>query len=635
MPPRLSCAFALSSLLAGAAAQAATAIDGDFADLSIEQLSNIVVTSVSRQEERLNNAAASIFIITASDIRRTGVRTLPEALRLAPNLQVARSDARNYAISARGFNNVLSSNKLLVMIDGRAVYSPLISGVFWDAQDVVMEDIERIEVISGPGATIWGVNAVTGVINVITRSARDTLGGLASATAGSHEKDGALRYGARLENGVHYRMYARYMNAGDADNAAGAKTATGMRRRQAGFRADADVAQGALTVTGDVYQGALSQKGTRDIFISGGNLMQRYTRKLSDNSDLRLQLVLDHTERNQPNAYIDRLSTVEAEAQHGVRLGERHSVVWGGGYRHSWDDVTPGPFTFLPGKLDMHWGNVFAQDEIALSEELKLTAGLKVEHNSYTGAEYLPNLRLAWTPDARQLVWASLARTVRAPARIDRDLYFPSKPVMVAGALRYALAGGPDFVSETANVAELGYRAQPGANLSYSATLFYADYDKLRTQEPLPVFGFAIRNLGKGTTRGLELWSRWQAGADWRLSGGLVAQDISFGLKPGSRAVASALASNDPRLRWMLRSSYDLSDAHQLDLTLRYVGKLVNPAVPHYHEMDLQWLWKVSPGVDVALIGQNLLHSAHPEFGAAPNRAVYERNALLKLTWRF
>lgn len=618
------------------AAGAATVADGDLADLSIEQLSNIVITSVSRQEERLGNAAASIYIISAGDIRRSGVRSVPEALRLAPNLQVARLDARNYAITARGFGSVFQ-NKLLVLVDGRTTYSPLFSGVYWDILDLVMEDIERIEVISGPGATMWGVNAVNGVINVITKSAKDSAGGLASVAAGANEKDGTARYGARLPNGGHYRLYARYMQVDDTRTEAGVNTRFGMQRRQAGFRADLDLWNGGLTVSGDAFQGRMAQLGTRDIAVSGANLVSRYTRKLADDSDLRLQLVLDHTERNQPANFIDRLDTAEFEAQHAVRLGARHAVVWGGGYRHSWDRVTSGGFAFLPGELDMHWGNLFAQDEIALGERVRATAGLKVETNSYTGAEYLPSLRLAWNPDPRQLLWGSLARTVRAPSRIDRDLYAPAKPIMIAGKPYFLLGGGPDFESEVANVAELGFRDQPAASLSYSATLYYGQYDKLRTQEPVPVFGFTHRNGGNAITRGLELWGRWQAGRNWRLSGGMVLQDIRFSPDAGSKdaSAGTTLGTNDPKLHWLLRSAYDFSDTQQLDAALRYNGKLPNPAVPSYYEMDLQWLWKPRPDLDVALIGQNLLHSKHPEFGALPGRSVFERTALLKLTWRY
>jgi iron complex outermembrane receptor protein len=633
MTIRTQSALVLSLLLAATAARA-TEADADLADLSIEQLSNIVITSVSRQEEKLANAAASLYIISAGDIRRSGVRTLPEALRLAPNLMVARQDARNYAVAARGFASVFA-NKMLVLIDGRSIYSPLFSGAFWDVHDLVMEDIERIEVISGPGASIWGVNAVNGVINIITRSAKDSQGLLASVASGSKEKDGTARFGGALPNGGHYRLYARYWQAENVDYLPPVNP-TGMQRRQGGFRADLPLPQGALTVSGDLYEGELHQTTTRDIFVSGGNAIARYTRKLGDDSDLRLQLVLDHTERNQPGNFIERLDTVDIEAQHGVRLGA-HNVTWGGGYRQSKERITPIGFTFAPENFDMHWGNVFAQDEISLTPKLRFTAGAKIEHNHYTGAEYLPGMRLAWNPRSSELVWGSLARTVRAPSRIDKDFLAPIKPIIVAGKPARLINGGPSFESEVANVAEIGYRAQPTGKLSYSATLFYADYDKLRTQEPAPGFGFEFKNLGKATTRGLELWGRWQVTPHWRLQGGLVRQIINIGVKPGSKdgAAGTSLGTNDPRLHGVLRSSLDIGDWQQLDFTLRYNGRLPNPVVPAYYEMDMQWLWKLRPTVDVALIGQNLLHRSHIEFGGLSGRSSYERTALVKVTWRY
>ncbi|MRV74013.1 TonB-dependent receptor [Duganella sp. FT92W] len=633
MTIRKQSALILAALLSASAVQAVEP-DSDLADLSIEQLSNIVITSVSRQEEKLGNAAASIYIISSGDIRRSGVRTLPEALRLAPNLMVARQDARNYAVSARGFSSVFA-NKLLVLIDGRSIYSPLFSGAFWDVQDVVMEDIERIEVISGPGASIWGVNAVNGVINIITKSARDSQGLLASVVSGSKEKDGTARYGAALQNGGNYRLYARYWHMEDVDTTPTANP-TGMQRRQAGFRADLPAFDGALMVSGDVYEGELHQLNTRDIKVSGGNAIARYTRKLDNDSDLRLQLVLDHVERNQPNNFIERLDTVEIEAQHGVRIGA-HNIAWGGGYRQSKDHITPIGFTFAPENFDMHWGNLFAQDEITLTPDLRFTAGAKIEHNHYTGAEYLPSLRLAWNPGPNQLVWGSLARTVRAPSRIDKDFLAPLKPIILAGKPYRLINGGPDFDSEVANVAEVGYRAQHSERVSYSATLFYADYDKLRTQEPVPGFGFEFRNMGKATARGLELWGRWQVTPNWRLSGGLVRQMINIGVKPGSRdgGAATALGTNDPRLHGVLRSSFDIGDWQQLDFTLRYNGRLPNPSIPAYYDVDMQWLWKLRPTMDVALIGQNLLHRSRPEFGGPNGRSFYERTALVKVTWRY
>jgi iron complex outermembrane receptor protein len=622
--------LAMSGALAAPAAS-------ELSDLSLEQLSNVVVTSVSRQEEKLARAAASITIINSSDLRRSGARTLPEALRLAPNLQVARVDARNYAITARGFNSPFE-NKLLVLIDGRSVYSPLFSGVFWDAQDVVMDDIERIEVISGPGSTMWGANAVNGVINVITKSARDTLGGRASLVAGGAERSGTARYGAELGSHASYRLYAKYLQIDDTVNAAGASTHTGFDRRQAGFRADWDLAAGGATLSGDAYQGALAQTGTRDIAISGANLNASISGRAADNSDYRLQVLLDHTERNQPNAFVEHLDTADVQGQYNLHLGQRHHVSAGAGYRFAKDSLVNGAgFAFLPANLNLHTGNVFAQDEIALTGALRLTAGLKVEHNNYSGAELLPNLRLGWSPTSASLLWSSLARTVRAPSRIDHDFYSPAVQAFVNGVPRFTIAGGPDFISETANVFELGYRAQPTPQFSYSVTGYYSQYDRLRTLEPLAGGGLAFRNFGEGRVRGIEMWGRWHPSDSLHLSGGLVQQVIRTGLSAGSQDASgtTGLSTNDPGRHWLLRVSKDLSDTSQVDATLRYQGSLPKPAVPAYYEMDLRWMWTVHPNTELSLIGQNLLHGSHVEFGGAPNRSVFERSVLLKLTQRF
>ncbi|MBB3221954.1 TonB-dependent receptor plug domain-containing protein [Pseudoduganella umbonata] len=632
----------LVAAIVGAAPAYAMESDGNrFADMSLEQLSDVVVTSVSRQEERLSNTAASVFIISGGDIRRSGAQSLPEALRLAPNLQVAQVDARNWAVTARGFNTPFE-NKLLVLIDGRSIYSPLFSGVFWDAQDVVMEDIERIEVISGPGATIWGANAVNGVINVITRSSADTQGGQFSAAGGEHDKHASLRYGGTLANGGTYRVYGKYRQLNNTFTETGLDTNTGMHRSQAGFRADWRLHDSVVTVSGDAYQGKLGQAFALPVQISGGNLLGRVTRKLSPDANLRLQVIVDHTERDQPGAFVERLSTLDLEAQHDVRLGERNLLTWGGGFRQSWDRVANSQgLGFLPGDLNLRWSNLFVQDEYAVTPSLKLTAGAKVEHNIYTGAEYLPSLRLAWTPGLDQLVWSSVARTVRAPSRFDRDLHSPSAPMNAGGRMVHVIGGGPDFQSEVARVIELGYRAQPVATLSWSATAFYSRYDRLRTLEPqtgpAATSLLAFENRSEGTTRGIEMWGQWQATPTWRINAGLVLQRVRTTLLPGSQdaSASSGLSTNDPKRNWLLRTSHDLTDDSALDLTLRYVGALPAPAVPSYYELDGQWTWSPRPNIDVALVGRNLLHRSHPEFAAYPGRSVFSRSVLLKLAMRF
>jgi iron complex outermembrane receptor protein len=609
----------------------------DLAELSLEALSNTRVTSVSKRAEPLADAAASVFVITADSIRRAGATTLPEALRLAPNIQLARVDARNYAVTARGFNSAFE-NKLLVLIDGRSVYTPLFSGVFWDAQDVMLEDIERIEVISGPGATLWGANAVNGVINIITKTAGATQGALLSASADRDQRIGALRYGGALDGGGRYRVYAKALSHDDIERENGILSRTGWKRSQAGMRADWGQPNDAMTLQADAYSGALHQQGTKDIDIAGANLLGRKTMRLEGGSELTAQAYWDFTEREQPNAFSEHLHTVDLQLQSALTLGAAQRVVWGAGYRLAMDKLDNGAaFAFLPGDLNMHWGNVFVQDEIDLSANLRLIAGAKFEHNNYTGLEFLPTLRLAWKPTATSLVWSSLSRTVRAPSRIDRDFYSPTTPPVVAGVPHYNIGGGPQFDSEVATVVELGYRVQALPNLSYSVTAFVSDYDKLRTLEPNPAgFGSVFSNLGAGRTEGVEMWATWQAGAALRLAGGLVVQHIRTSVEPGSKdaSAGTGLATSDPGSYASLRASYDIAPNHSVDLMLRHVGKLDRPAVPAYSALDLNYIWQVRPNLDLSLAGYNLLDARHAEFGAAPNRSAYERRVGVKLVWR-
>jgi len=635
--PCFACALVVA--LAGGPAYAMETPE-QFADMSLEQLSNIVVTSVSRQETRLNTAPASLYIISASDIRRSGVHSLPEALRLAPNLQVARIDARQYAITARGFNTDLV-NKLLVLIDGRSVYSPLFSGVFWDIQDVPLTDIARIEVISGPGATIWGANAVNGIINIITKSAAETQGGLARLRAGEFERLGLLRYGGSLGESGHFRVYGKTVREDGRFAPAGHNTRNEYRRSMAGFRADWPVTgsagDGSLTVSGDVVQAKVQRYPNQGyIDIDGANLLGRYTGKLAG-GELRLQAIFDHTGRNQSDTIFERLNTLDLEAQHGIAWGRDHKLVWGGGYRHSWDRVRNTPLAaMLPPAVDLHWGNLFVQDEMRLAEQLKLTAGLKAEHNYYTGWETLPNLRLAWTPDASRLLWTSLSRAVRVPSRIDRDFYLPGSPRIVNGVPQYSLAGGPDFVSETADVLELGYRAQPMPTLSWSATAYYGHYDRVRSIESIAPRRSVLRNMAQAHSRGIEMWGRWQLMARWRLDGGLALQRVRTSVRPGSTDLTNlGTKISDPDLRWSLRSSHDLADNLQLDLMLRHVGKLANIAVPSYTELDINLQWNVTPAIDIAITGQNLLHRRHMEFSASRGNSLFERGVLFSATVRF
>lgn len=369
----------------------------DLAELTVEQLSQITVMSVARRAQPLSNAATAIFVITGEDIRRSGATTLPEALRLAPNLHVARADANQYAISARGFNNVLA-NKLLVMIDGRTVYSPLFSGVFWEAQQVMLEDVQRIEVISGPGTTLWGANAVNGVINVITKPAGETQGGLAATGMGNREHGHSVRWGGRLGDRGHYRVYGTYARRDATRFANGDPVDDGSDNGQVGFRADLGGSRHQFTISGDAYRNDIDQTfgGSRD--LAGANLLARWQRSLEDGSALRVQVYYDRVERHQPGAIREKLDTWEIDTQYGFRLATRHQMLLGMGYRYIQDELQnlgPG-LAFKPASRHLHRSHLFVQDEIALAPRVDLTLGLKFEHNDYTHWEVLPNARVSW-----------------------------------------------------------------------------------------------------------------------------------------------------------------------------------------------------------------------------------------------
>ncbi|WP_429204949.1 TonB-dependent receptor plug domain-containing protein [Massilia sp. UYP11] len=608
------------------------------ADYSLEQLSDIVVISVSRQNEPLGRASASVYVIQGAEIARSGATTLPEALRLAPNLVVARIGAGSYAISTRGFVSPLA-NKLLVMVDGRSVYSPLFSGVFWEMQDVPLEDVERIEVISGAGGTAWGTNAVNGVINVITRSAAETHGGLATAHAGGGEQGASVRYGGQFAGGAHWRAYARGMEVEGFARDAGGPDAGGMRRQQAGFRLDWEAGADDVSISGDIYDGRLRAGGDQSrVKMAGANLLGRVEHRLDENQSVRLQAWLDHSRRDQQDVGAQRLDTVDVEAQHLLRL-DGHSLAWGGGYRYSRDRIDNGPvLRFTPARRSLRWSHLFVQDDISVAQDVRASAGVRIEHNVYTGSEVLPSLRLAWDVDARSMLWAALSRTVRAPSRIDRDLY----AVDSLDPNAYLIAGGADVVAETARVAELGYRAQPLPSLSWSATVFYTDFERLRTLEPAPAHAgppaaYVLQSLGKGALRGVELWANWQAARGWRLQAGAVLQDLDIGREPGSRddTGLSFLAGNDPRVTWTVRSAHDLGARLRADLALRYVARMPQTALPSYHELDARLAWQLRPDLEIALVGRNLLHRRHAEYGAAGSRQLIERSVFASAALRF
>jgi iron complex outermembrane receptor protein len=638
---RSALALSLSASLSAPVAWAMPAVD-NLANMSLEELANIEITSVSKRSERLSGASAAVFVIRANDIRRAGASTLPEALRLAPNLQVAKVDARNYAVTARGFNSPFE-NKLLVLVDGRTVYSPLFSGVFWDAQDVVLEDILRIEVISGPGATLWGANAVNGVINIITRSAVDTAGAMATAGLGPDSRTGAARYG-QVDGDSAWRLYGKYTQIDDAHRANGTPTVTGMQRKQAGFRVDSGTAGNSNTVQGDAYQGSLQQLNTRDITIGGANVLGRVVRAQQDGAELSMQAYVDQTRRDQPGAFVERLNTFDLELQQTFAPLGAHGVVAGGGYRLADDHVVNGAgFSFLPADRKLRFTNLFVQDEVTLGATLRAHLGLRFERNSYTGNEYLPSASLAWQAAPQHFLWAQLARAIRVPARIDSDFFAPSKPTtVVAGKTVYVYGGGPDYVSEVARSLQIGYRGQPLPELSIAATLYGTEFDRLRTLEPTaaPAVAGAIaqfQNKARGSGAGVELSASWDVLPHWRLSGGWTAQRLRITTQSDSHDLAGAtgLANNDPSSWGQLRSSFDVSDAIQFDLTMRHMGALPTPPLPGYTALDARLGWMVGRKLELSLLVQNIFAADHTEFGPVNNRSVWPRSVFGRATWRF
>ena len=598
----------------------------DLADLSLEELGDLVVTSVSRRQERLAVAPASIYVITREDIRRAGVTSLPEALRLAPNLQVARADTNQYAISARGSNATLA-NKLLVLIDGRIVYTPLFSGVFWEAQDTLLEDIDRIEVISGPGATLWGANAVNGVINVITRPASATQGAVLGAGGGNLERGGFARYGAKVGSETSFRVYGKVTDRDHSQLTDGRPIRDESELAQVGFRLDSGDVTRSYTVQGDVYRGQIDQAPS-EREIRGANLLGRFTQSLANDSRLVVQAYYDHTFRDHPATFRESLDIFDLYLQYGFVPLEGHTMLVGGGYRHARDQVTnPAIQAFLPADKNLNWSHLFLQDEIALGHGVKATLGVKVEDNTYTGAEVMPNARIAWQPADDRLVWAALSRAVRAPSRIDREFFVPA-------TAPFLLAGGPNFESEIANVAEIGYRASIANRFTGSITGYWHDFDRIRSLEPRPG-GLMFENKIDGRTYGVEAWAEYRPIDRWRLSAGLVRQRVKFEREPDSLDTAGlASAGNDPSGWWQLRSNFDLLPNLELDVRARRISSLPNPYVPAYTAIDFRIGWRPWRQLEASLSIQNAFDPGHAEWGSAVNRAEFERAYFVQLVWR-
>ena len=606
----------------------------DLSGLSLEELANVPVTSVSKSPELLRQAPAAVYVITHDEITRSGATSLPEALRLAPNVLITQYGSNNFVASARGFGGKPDvqnfSNKLLLLIDGRSVYSPLFSGIYLDAPDLIMADIDRIEVISGPGATLWGANAMNGVINVITRPAYLTDGTLVTATAGPREQDLSVRYGAKVNDALSYRVYAKGFQRDAMSLEDGASAEDAWYKGQMGFRMDWSLPGGSATLQGDAYRGIEDQPGPGKQTISGANVLGRWQAH-TEHSDLQLQGFLDHTQREAPlDGVAFVLNTYDVEFQQGMNLGSAHRLVWGAGIRANVYDITnSATLLFLPPQRTLQLWNVFGQDTAALTENLKLTVGIKLEHNSYSGWEPQPDARLAWQVNDSNLLWAAVSRAIRSPTPFDADV------LERVGTLDF-LTGNKDFRSEEVWAYELGYRAILTPSFSLSTSVFYNVYDDLRTIETASATAFLpLRwdNQMQGHTYGVTAWAKWQVTNWWRLAPGftLLHKELQF-TPEASGLLGLSQSGNDPRAHALLTSSMNLGRDRTLDVTLRHVASLPDPALPSYTDLSARFAWLLSPAWELSIAGTNLLHASHQEY-PAPDGSEIRRSVVAEARW--
>jgi iron complex outermembrane receptor protein len=617
-----------------ASAEVALAAD-DLTRMSLSDLANVEVISVTKSSQALQRAPASIYVITHDDIERSGATNVFELLRLAPNLLVTQLSASSYVVASRGFggnpNAQNFSNKILMLVDGRSVYSPLYSGIYSDALDVMLEDIEKIEVVSGPGATLWGANAMNGVINITTRPTYLTTGSLMDIGGGNHEQMAAARYGDHAGGDANFRVYGMGFQRAAMDLGSGDSARDGWAKAQGGFRYDWSRDPDSVTVQGDVYRATLHVPGTQDGVVLGGNVLARYEHH-GELSDFRLQAYYDRTEQQSPGAgggFL--LDTYDIEFQQSAALGAYNQVIWGGGERLNRYSITNAQsLLFAPSSRNLTLANLFVQDTLSINPALDVVLGFKMEDDPFSGWTALPDVRTSWQVSSRTTLWAAASRAIRSPTPFDADV------VEKLGALVY-LTGNPVFRPETLNAYETGTRIQWSSRLSFSMATFYNDYDDLRTVEPTPDVFLPLYwgNLMRGDTFGIEAWGNWQVTPSWRVSPSLTWLRERFSFKPGAAALLSvAQAADDPSSHAAITSSVDLPHGVTLDATARYVGALPDPALRSYYEMDLRCGWRVSRAWDLSISGSNLLHARHTEF-PAPNGQDITRSVFAESRWRF
>ncbi len=674
----------MASLLLALPAGLASAEETDWssADASIMSLEDLIhtVTSVSKRETKASEAASAIYVISAEDIRRSGVTSIPEALRMAPGVTVGRINANTWAISARGFSSEFS-NKMLVMIDGRSVYNSLFAGTYWDAQDTVMEDIDRIEVIRGPGAALWGANAVNGVINVITKKASETQGGLSASIVGSHLVSQSLRYGGEVGDGGHYRIYGKGFKREEFETFDHEDGPDEGSQTRVGFRVDLPKGEkDKFTFSGEAYDGDTGSKGEemvnilpfpvmsvfesydKDIPVQGGHLLGKWDRTLSDTSSLTLSGFVDYSERKAENLGQDTW-VLDLDVQHRFQPIEGNEMTWGLGYRRTEDDIDNSfQISFTPDSEEMDLYSGFIQDEQSLLDDtLRLTLGAKVENNHFTDWEFQPSARGIWFPSEGHALWAAASRAVQTRSRIDNfKLYtfvnpefgppppFPNILTIANGNL-----GDDGADAERVYAFELGYRAELSKQATADVALFYDKHAKQlggnTTTDNLSASGLFTERLtiladkDKADTYGAEVSLNWLVSSSWTLGAAYTYLDVDIDDDSKKR--------NNPTHKINASSKLNLSNNLQFDTFLYYVDSVPQqdlfwPPGPtaisvqeaeDYLRLDLRLGWQPTENVDLSLVGENLLENSHREWGAsaADSDTLVPRAGYLKLTVKF
>ena len=636
---------------------------GNLAQLSMAQLGDLEVTTASKEPEQVWRTPAAIYVLTQEDIRRSGATSIPEALRLVPGVEVARIDSDHWAIGVRGFGSQFSQS-LLVLIDGRSVYTSLFAGVYWDVQDTLIEDIDRIEVIRGPGGTIWGANAVNGVINIITKNTKDTRGILASAGGGSVDQGiGDVRYGGGNGN-FDYRIYGKALTRGTEVHSDGAQY-DGMRMQQGGFRMDWNqFSGGILTLQGDLYHGDDGERTYVGSFsppslvalagndqVSGGNFLGRWRRDFAGGSDVQIQAYYDRTNRYAPQ-YGETRDTFDVDFLHHLKLGRRQDFLWGLGIRVSPSDFiqTVPTLSFAPSRQTDSIYSGFLQDEIQIvPRKLSLTIGSKIEHNNYTGFEFEPSVRALWTQSPRRTFWAAVTRAVRTPSRLDTEIaltdFLGYSATHVPIYLR--IAGDPSFASEELLGYEAGYRSLIASRLYVDFSAFHNAYENLSSyglasvSVPTSPITYLLltepyANGIKGTTDGFEVAPDWKPTNWWQLKGSYSYLHLNLEDKPGFTDTGTVALDqgSSPHHEVVVQSLFNLPKRFEFDLTYRYVSALTEQKAAAYSTGDVRFGWHATGNVEFSVVGQNLFQPDHGEFGSSPGPLVeIKRSVYAKITW--